>query len=70
MYHNQDTPNKHGDQVCILWHFQADQWRTINITKVIFLNSCDLFLVTEMLDSSKIVQENFNFVVQEILERT
>ena len=45
------------------------------ITQVISLNSCDIFffiLVTRMkqLDYWKIVEENFNFVTQSILERT
>ena len=37
-------PKKHENQVCILLHLQVDQWHTVNITQVVSLNSCDLFL--------------------------
>ena len=66
---------KHENQVCILLHLQADQWRKVVITQIVSLNSFGLFLfilVTRMkyLDYCKIVQENFDFFVQDILERT
>ena len=68
-------PKKHGNQVCRLLHLQVDQWHTVVITQVVSLNNCDLFLfisVTRMkqLEYCKIVEENFNFVAQDILVRT
>ena len=64
---------KHENQVCILFLLHLDQCHTVDITQVFSLNSCDLFLfvlVTGMkyLDHCKIVEENFNFVAQGILE--
>ena len=35
----------HGNQVCILLHLQVDQWHTVVIIQVVFLNSCNLFLL-------------------------
>ena len=35
---------KHSNEVCILLHLQADQWRTIVISQEVSLNSFDLFL--------------------------
>ena len=42
---------KHGNQVCILFHLQVDQWHTVVITQVVSLNSSDLYhfiLLTRM----------------------
>ena len=56
------TPKMHGIQVCILLHLQADQWRTIVITEVVFLDRCDLFLAILVSHTNKIIgKENFNF---------
>ena len=68
-------PKKHRNQVYILLHLQVDQYHTVVITQVVSLYSCDLFLfilVTHMklVDYYKIAEENFNFVAQDILERT
>ena len=65
-------PKKHRNQVYILLHLQVDQYHTVVITQVVSLYSCDLFLFTDMklLDYCKIAEENFNFVAQDILERT
>ena len=54
---------------------KVDQWHTIEFTQVVSLDSCDLFLfilVTRMtyLNYCKIVEENFDYVSQDILERT
>ena len=67
-------PKEHGNQVHTLLDLQVDQWHTLVIIQVVSLNSSDLFLfvlVTCMkyLDYCKIVEENFNFVAQDILER-
>ena len=67
-------PKEHGNQVCTLLDLQVDQWHTVVIIQVVSLNNSDLFLfilVTRMkyLDYCKIVEENFNFVAQGILER-
>ena len=67
-------PKEHGNQVRTLLDLQVDQWHTVVIIQVVSLNSSDLFLfilVTRMkyLDYCKIVEENFNFIAQDILER-
>ena len=54
---------------------KVDQWHTIAVTQVVSLDSCDLFLfilVTRMtyLNYCKIIEENFDYVSQDILERT
>ena len=66
-------PKEHGNQVCTLLDLQVDQWHTVVIIQVVSLNNSDLFLfilVTRMkyLDYCNIVEENFNFVAQDILE--
>ena len=64
-------PKKHGIQVCILLHLQSNQWRTTFITQVVSLNRCDLFFVILVRHTSLVIEkENFNFVAQDILERT
>ena len=35
---------KHGNQVCILFHLEVDQWHTVVIPQVVSLSTCDLFL--------------------------
>ena len=56
-------------------HLQVDQWNAIGITQIVSLNSCDLFLVIlvthmKQVDYCKIVRENLNFVVKNILGKT
>ena len=68
-------PKKHGNQVCIIFHLQVHQRDTVVITQVVSLYSCDLFLFIlvirmKLLDYCKIAEKNFNFVAQDILERT
>ena len=65
------TPKTHGIHVCVLLHLKADQWRTIVITQVIYLNRYDLFLVILISHTSQnIAKANFNLVAQDILQRT
>ena len=53
-----------------MFYLQVDQWYTIVITQVVSLNSCDFSHSYEMLNYFKIMEENFNIIAQDILERT
>ena len=68
------TLKKHGNRVCRLFHLQVDQCHTVVITQVVSLNNCDLFLFIlvihmKQLYYCKIIEENVNFVVKDILPR-